>query len=49
VSAIPFLLALALPTVPFAIVALVIVCRADRKDLPAIARALGTWLPRRNR
>jgi hypothetical protein len=37
----------AVPSVLFAVVALVIVCRAEKKDLPAIARAFGSWRHRK--
>jgi Sec-independent protein translocase protein TatA len=37
----------AVPTAMVAVVALVIVCRAEKKDLPAIARALGSWFRRK--
>jgi Sec-independent protein translocase protein TatA len=37
---------LAMAIILWAIVALVIVIRADKKDLPAIARALAAWWKR---
>jgi hypothetical protein len=43
VSNVLILLLVAVPSALFAVVALVIVCRADKKDLPAIARALASW------